>query len=262
MRTQANVLRAAFGFLVVGLVASGCGERAAEGVVVESTTSPLSIKVLPTGTTCGLGYYKDGNTIVKGICNGASTLNPTRFQCSPLGAICISTGTSTPTPGAHLAADGDRGLGSGWGFYHQTFDASPGSGDVADSAFYALPSGTACGFKEACNDSGETCMGFNANVSCPSGWVRRVSSDLHAPSGCGFVWCEFQDVSQNCPDDCGLTTYWIPSGTVCGITDGDRNNGQCLGFSTLLGCPSGWTRYGFLDDGRPAGHGVGWCVKP
>jgi hypothetical protein len=74
------------------------------------------------------------------------------------------------------------------------------------------------------------------------------------------VWCEYQD-----PHDlCTTTACQVdnqPFGLVCGITDNDRNNGQCLGQLTTSGCPAGFTRYGYFDDGRSAGHGVGWCAK-
>ena len=53
--------------------------------------------------------------------------------------------------------------------------------------------GTACGFKEACNNSGERCLGFDGNVSCPAGWNATDRQRPRGANGCGFVWCEYQD---------------------------------------------------------------------
>lgn len=103
-------------------------------------------------------------------------------------------------------------------------------------------------------------MGFDAKFSCPAGWVQKISTDMNAASGCGFSWCEYQDPNNLCTTTaCKLDNQ--PVGLVCGITDGDRNNGQCQGILTTQGCPAGYVRSGFYDDGRPAGHGVGWCQK-
>jgi hypothetical protein len=103
-------------------------------------------------------------------------------------------------------------------------------------------------------------MDFDANVSCPAGWTKKVASDMKAPSGCGFVWCEYQDPNNLCTTQaCQHTNQ--PYGLACGITDNDRNNGQCMGRLTTQGCPLGYVRYGYFDDGRSPGHGVGWCSR-
>jgi hypothetical protein len=125
--------------------------------------------------------------------------------------------------------------------------------------------GTACGFKDNCNNSGLTCIGFDPAHSCPPGWVAKVGSDSNAPGSCnggpgGFVWCEYQDPNALCTTgSCPLTDQ--PSGIVCGIDDNDRHNGQCLGVQTDSVCPPGWAHKGWYDDGRSAGHGIGWCTK-
>ena len=218
--------------------------------VVDEVVSGLESTGLPNGATCGLAYRRPGSPVIGTGCEGVQTIEPSS-------AICL--GWNQPTvrpPGFVLASDGDRGLPACYGFWHWRFNETSG----ADSTNFRLPKGTACGFKEACNNSGERCMGFDANVSCPAGWVKKLSSDLNAPNGCGFVWCEYQDPNNLCTSRaCQYDNQ--PMGLVCGITDNDRNNGQCQGMLTKNGCPWGYSRYGFFDDGRSAGHGVGWCAK-
>lgn len=251
---------------LLALTTLNCGEV---DDALEPTTGALSIMSGVTGMNCGMAYHCNGcgtapTVVIPGSCSD-SRLGPQGF----LPAVF-----SEPNGGAlfgyHLAVDGDRGRAPGFGFFHQTLNPTPGSGDVAHSHEYMLPKGTACGFKESCNDSGERCMGFDANVACPNGWLRKVGTDVNAPSGCGFVWCEYQDPLNLCTGRCfanQTTSSWLPMGLTCGITDTDRQNGQCLGQPTHLGCPAGWNNGGLsppqngIDHGRPLGHGILWCSK-
>jgi hypothetical protein len=250
---------AIWGMLAVTTLAA-CGT---EENATETTAGALGVTGMPQGLTCGMGYYTDYRNVQSGYCKGYSTANA-YSMCS--GNTCTSGFDLGPSaPGFHVAGDGDRGrglsgAGLGWGFYHQSLSASTGGVTTANTDQLYLPKGTACGFKEACNgDSGETCMGYDSNHSCPPGWVQRVASDIKAPSGCGFVWCEYQDPNNLCIGDCQLTNQ--PSGIVCGIDDNDRHNGQCLGVQTDSACPAGWQHQGSYDYGRSPNHGVGWCTK-
>jgi hypothetical protein len=220
---------------------------------VEKVTQKLGVSGWPQGLVCGMGYYRNGQDVVRGFCQGEVTAlaasNTQIFQC---GNFCAR--------GFHCAADGDHGLSAPWGLYHQAFNFNSGGVSAATADQLFLPRGTACGFKESCNNTAETCMGFDANVSCPAGWLKKQGSDMRAPSHCGFVWCEYQDPFNLCNGTC--QNFDQPSGLLCGVTDNDRNNGQCLGFQTKFGCPPGWDRHGWFDTGRSPGHGIGWCRKP
>jgi hypothetical protein len=234
---------------VVGALAGGCDE---EPAAVETGVAALESTGLPTGVVCGLQYQRPGSPVFGVGCQGFASTTPKAEN-----EICIGSVPSPAPPGFVQTADGDdRGLPSCNGFAH--FRAT--DANSTPTTQYRLPRGTACGFKEACNNSAERCLGFDANVSCPAGWVRRVGSDMKAPSGCGFVWCEYQDPNNLCTTSaCRFSNQ--PFGLVCGITDNDRNNKQCLGMSTATqGCPFPFHRIGFFDDGRSPGHGIGWCV--
>jgi len=235
-------------------VAAGCDGGPDPQDIAQAAAEPERTQRvgLPTGFTCGLAYRRPGSGIHgNNECAGFTTLIH-----STTDTRCIGENAPLTPAGFAWVPDGDRGLPSCNGFYHFRF---AGSNAIASTRF-RVPRGTACGFKEACNDSGERCLGFDANVSCPAGWTQRIASDLNAPNGCGFVWCEYQDPHDLCTTAaCRVDNQ--PFGLTCGITDSDRNNGQCLGQPTTSGCPAGFTRYGFFDDGRSAGHGVGWCAK-
>jgi len=236
--------------LVLAACLLGCDGAPDDGVEV---TSALESTGLPSGAVCGLQYRRPGSIVYGTACEGVPAFN------GPIAENTLCAGENNPTvvpPGFALERDGDRGLPVCNGFSHWRFNQASG----VDPRNFRLPKGTACGFKEACNNRGETCMGLDANVQCPMGWSKKVSSDLHAPSGCGFVWCEYQDPNNLCTTRaCQYDNQ--PFGLVCGVTDNDRNNGQCQGIPTTSGCPWGYSRYGYFDDGRSAGHGVGWCAK-
>jgi hypothetical protein len=231
----------------------GEGEGEGEDNDIETVTSAFESTGMPTGAVCGLAYRRPGSAVYgNNHCEGFRTL-----VTFPNNTLCAVDGPFPTTTNGYLkVADGDRGLPACNGFYHYRFNRV----GTVDSRQYRLPRGTACGFKEACNNSGESCMGFDANVSCPPGWFKKSAWDLNAPSGCGFVWCEYQDPNNLCTAEPCISKNQ-PFGHVCGITDSDRDNGQCVGTPTTYGCPAGYTRYGYFDDGRSAGRGVGWCAK-
>jgi hypothetical protein len=242
---------------LAGLVA--CGDQSD----VEVKASALGVSGWPQGMDCGLGYYRNGVNVVDGVCQGFRTGNANIDWCdqSAMGRCDVA---GSCAPGFGVGPDGDRGLCAPWGFYHQHLLSSTGGVTLTNTDQLFLPKGTACGFKDNCNDPALTCMGFNPAVSCPPGWVKKVGSDSNAPASCnggpgGFVWCEYQDPNNLCTGTCQLQDQ--PAGIVCGIDDNDRHNGQCLGQSTDSACPPGWARKTWFDDGRSVGHGIGWCTK-
>jgi hypothetical protein len=87
-----------------------------------------------------------------------------------------------------------------------------------------------------------------------------LAYDMKAPSGCGFVWCEYRDDYGLCLN--GSCLDQVPKGLACGFSDSYLDHGRCLGQPTRSnGCPSGFAQRGWFDAGRPSGHGVGWCEK-
>jgi len=239
--------------LALGLGLSGCGEEPAQDEV-SATTSGLGLSFLPQGLTCG-GAYKNGSSkIVDGVCNGAKTLS--------------SSGSNLYS----VKSDGDAGLGSGSGFYHQYFTkfATP-----YDTTNLILPQGTVCGFKHTAHGDTETCIGSDPERgNCPAGWTWRMGQDANAPNGSNFVWCEYNDSHNNCPGGSCLSS--MPSGMMCGMTDTTFPNGMCQGMATGTGirnimCPIGYAwsyatapnapGTGYYDAGRPIGQGLGFCTK-
>lgn len=241
--------------LLASFMSMGCEAPETEEL---SETSQALVVGRPQGITCGLAYAKPYQVDANGACNGTTTVTVyapsppsyTLTQSAPVGFTPISVG--------------DRGLASGWGFFVSSQTNSTGGVTTANSNDLLLPKGTACGFKESCNQgSSVTCLGFDANVSCPSGWTRKWAGDSNAPGGCNFVWCEYQDPNGYCSTSACTSNGGLP-GIVCGITDSQAsggNIGQCLGVDTRFSCPSGWTRMGNYDWGRSSGNGVGWCTK-
>jgi hypothetical protein len=262
--------------LAIALALSGCEAAPPE---TETITQALTVG-LPAGLTCGIGYIAPFQTAAFGSCNGFPTAQ--------------FTGTSTnytihreAGPGFLNVQAGDRGLGPNFGFYNQTRSFTDAAA-IGKSDDLALPRGTACGFKETCNDTGEMCFGnFDpARNQCPTGWVPRRAMDILGASNCNFAWCEYLDPHRHswkvlasgaeapggdCPDDPmppDGTNHTclpnLPSGTACGITDKQSpfNTGVCVTTFTPSGsCPAGFTAHPFFDWGRPAGVGVTWCSK-
>jgi hypothetical protein len=157
-----------------------------------------------------------------------------------------------------VRGDGDFGMPSGAGFYHQEL----GAGGVADPALsdhLKLLPGAACGFHHTRNSSGLTCMGLDAASSCPNGWTARRHFDMSSDTGF-FVWCEYQDPHNVCAGpartDCGASASFI--GYDVGIASNTESDGTSLAWGAA--CPAGWTRMPSFDDGRPSGQGLSWCM--
>jgi hypothetical protein len=253
---------------LLALLGSACGELENElDDDIVSTASALTHFDQPQGLLCGLNYSRGYNdNPVKGVCDGVTTRNAYTILNGTITTYYVDIGA---VPGFTWVNDGDRGLPSFWGYSHQRLTSSSPSVNLTNTHQLLLPKGTACGFKETCNNAGETCMGKDPAGwidPCPLGWVKRSASDMNAPSGCGFVWCEYQDPSNLCDALCQLLAQ--TRGMVCGLTDASKplgsGGGQCLGASTqfLTSCPAGWKRYGNYDSGRPPLYGLGWCSKP
>ena len=233
-------------WFVLGCTAmAGCAVADGNGEGVDHVeAAAFDIVGTPMGVTCGIAY-KNGATVVDGTCMGFRTLG------------------GTTAANNRLVFQGDFGLSASNGFYSQALAIS--TGDVSQPDMLALPKGTACGFMHACQtSSGETCLGNHPLVSCPTGWTQRFGTDDKAPSGCTlFAWCEYSDPHNVCNASACATTN-APLGLACGISDNDlpvEEQGQCLGKSTIDGCPMGYVQHGFLDNGRHAGHGIGWCAR-
>ena len=248
---------------LLALLGSACGELENDlDDDIVSTASALTVFDRPQGLTCGLAY-NPGVGWVKGVCDGVNTRHIYFLWNGNVRVWYDEIGT---VPGFTYVLDGDQGLYPGYGYSHQRLTTSSPGVNLTNTHQLVLPKGTACGFKETCNNAGETCMGKDPAGwidPCPNGWVKRSASDIRGPSGCGFVWCEYQDPSNLCDSLCMLLAQ--SRGLVCGLTDSDKpfgsGGGQCQGGSTQTSCPSGWQRYGNYDDGRPSGHGLGWCSK-
>jgi hypothetical protein len=225
---------------------------------------------LPPGFVCGLSYadeYKSPWPF-----NGVICLENVDATCGAFASAKVHTLQLTSSCGTVIGAapgflnysDGDRGEPNAFGYYHQSWNTP----NTTTSTKYQLPTGTACGFKESCNSTGQTCMGFDANVSCPAGWRQKWADDMNAPSGCRFVWCEYQDPNNLCKSQNCVSSVQ-PTGTVCGLTDSrkkfpsDLNGGQCMGLTpSPSNCASlGYTFQGFYDNGSQSGTGVGYCMK-
>jgi hypothetical protein len=245
--------------LVAGLTTAafaGCGGLPNDDSngELQQTTAALGVTGFPQGLVCGLSYATSNQfgiviPVADESCNGFRTLS------------------NSAAPGFHIATDGDTGL-SGLnppGFKHQAKTSSDPGITATNSDQLFLPRGAACGFKHTCRDNGETCLGFDARVGCPAGFSPRAANDANASSGCNYVWCEYQDPHQLCTSaSCFFNSE--PQGLACGITDNDKNNGNCLGdqvaasrCSTLSGNP--YFFKGFYDAGRGSGHGVGFCTR-
>jgi hypothetical protein len=234
------------------------------GTVCVATEASAQVSGWPDGLTCGLSYVSNNGYVVNGYCESVNSrsayieYNDCQYDNTE---SCDEPGDSICAPEFAGIVDGDVGLCSERGFYHQAY-GGPGVSPTYSTQLL-LPKGTACGLYHTCAQFGVKyyCMGtYDAATSCPPGWLPKVSSDANAPSGCNYVWCEYQDPNVLCTGACTLTNQ--PSGLVCGLNDNDRHNGHCLGVQTDSSCPSGWQHYGAYDDGRSSGHGTTWCTKP
>jgi hypothetical protein len=198
-------------------------------------------------------------------------------ECKGIG----TTWLADPMPPFVRTVDGDRGAPAGSGFKHQkVLNNDPPATPVTSeqTGWLKLPKGATCGFKETCNNPGEVCMGHDANVSCPKGWLRRSVGDTAAPSGCNFVWCEYQDPNAFCTSLACFDS--MPSGLTCGLTSNQLANGAtggCMGGSmqdTINGtAPTVFDGNGgvvkaafrrsasFYDAGASSGRGLVWLYK-
>jgi len=223
----------------------------------DAGTPPSPVSGLPQGMTCGLTYVNESTEWWLGTnrlidCAGAVTI----YQCPWQSWPCTEK-----ADGYYNVFDGDFGLASHFGFYHQELASVPGAVyDASLSAQLRIPQGTVCGLQHTYNSPGKTCLGVDSRWGCPSGWVRRSAVDDNSDGQHAWVWCEYQDPNHFCTDLTCINS--MPRGAVCGVTGTDSwEAGLCAGKATAQGCPTGWERHGYFDDGRPGGQGVGWCIK-
>jgi len=185
---------------------------------------------------------------------------------SVLGTATISTSNGNLGNGDGFAVrnDGDLGMSSGLGFYHQEL-VSGGTTDLRKSASFALLPGAACGFHHTQVSPALTCMGLNpANGSCPNGWVARKHFDMSSGNGY-WAWCEYQDPNGLCAfpntSDCVAKATYI--GYTTGISSNTDSGGNALangGVCPAANTPNGWRRTSFFDAGRSTGQGLSWCM--
>jgi hypothetical protein len=223
------------------LACSGEGEEIA--ALTRSAVARDGVNAV--GLMCGLSYIKGSSRWVDGTCDGKHTLDLQLAQ------------------GFQQKFVGDSGLPAWSGFYYQFWNGPEAV--FWESDILQLPQGTACGLKMGCYDFTMKCMDNDPSQSCPFGWDMKMASDFRSPAGCNFYWCQYKDPHGLCPN--GNCPVHIPQGLTCGLTDNDAGSdhfreGTCLGRRTWNDdCPTGFQRFGFFDDGRPGGHGVGWCAK-
>jgi hypothetical protein len=230
-----------------------------------------------------------GGDAVKGIVNadiwGCS--NPTLSLPGFVGGTQTLTMSSdfksfkvSGEPGWGVGSDGDRGNNSGFGFYHQELVAGAGGvTDLSKSRLFALPAGTACGFHHTQNTPANatlgmgTCMGLDPALGqCPSGWNLKYHFDMQSGDGttdcnnpanlnsphCGyFVWCEYQDPNNFCPNGSACEWDAINKGYAVGVASSTYASG-----ADYYGqyCPAGSYRSSYYDDGMSAGQGVSSCT--
>jgi hypothetical protein len=216
-------------------------------------------------------------------CGGGS------FFTSPVGSLrTLAANTSKGTfivesaQGWNVMTDGDLGLKSGSGFYHQELTTAGGGVQPTQTDAFVLPAGAACGFHHtqvspANKATGAgTCMGYDAAISCPQGWTQRFVFDdssgdgnvdctlptsLRDSADCGhWVWCEYKD-PYNLGETAAALTKAAQSGVAMNLSAvvSEADYGVSAAGQS---CPSGWTRTAYFDDGRPAGQGLSSCLPP
>lgn len=219
--------------------------------------------LLPPGFVCGMSYARSTN--------GGATCDMHVNSCTVDGVTVTTLAPPPPNcstrkqnvPGATTYSDGDGGLSTNYGWYHQQWSVDDPNKPASD--MWVLPAGTACGFEESCFRSGQTCLGMNARNGCPAGWTQKHAQDYGSTNGCGFYWCEYQDPNHLCTSSSCYMSQ-VPGGTICGITDshsvGTGNGGLCMGLTpTVNNCASlGYNFFGFYDAGNSNGNGVGFCI--
>ena len=182
------------------LTTVGCG-LANEEETTSKTSAIYESTGVPEGFVCGLAYVHQAYN----CCGGTDTAYVQwHGTCEGTDGVVVNDVVTTdlwvgnawnehPATGYAVQADGDQGCPGGAGYYHQYSNVVNGT----PSTKYLLPQGTACGFKESCNNSTNiTCMGMDPVVSCPLGWTRRSAVDNSGGgrSGCTWNWCEYSGI--------------------------------------------------------------------
>jgi hypothetical protein len=211
---------------------------------VASNAQALSSSLpLPQGLTCGLWH-----------------------TFGPSGLGCDGSAPGTAASGFDYIATGDLGMPYGQGFFHNAlFLSTTVAASYAEDAL-PLPRGVVCGLMHTGSAfAPPTCLGHDAEQSCPNGWVRRTAFD-HDDGGYSpqnfWAWCEYQDIHALCPK--GKCSNNVPLGTVCGLSEkgSTETSGICDGDDVIAhGCPKGWQAVGPRDEGAPSGQGLFWCTR-
>jgi hypothetical protein len=231
----------------------------------------VPIADLPQGLTAGVAYIS-------------------AFAPQPIVTGGKAMGAVTPFvngDGFAVRNDGDIGISTNLGFYHQEL-VSGGTSDSSLSDKFKLLPGTTCGFHHTKNSPGLTCMGFDPAIpasppgNCPAGWLTRSQFDMSSGDGhaaCGnlqnqdhcayFTWCEYQDPNGLCADgvnrsNCQKDAEFIGYGAD--IASNVEASGSPVARTTCPAnntpCPCGWTPSPNFDAGRSSGQGLAWCIPP
>jgi hypothetical protein len=203
--------------------------------------------ILPQGLTCGLDHTNRPFGANVALCRGHATL------------------LRDAAPGLTIVPDGDYGMPSGQGFFHQELTSSAEGiivGVPSDEHYWEslLPQGTVCGFHHTRNSPNQTCMGYNPANACPAHWEQKRYFDMSSDTGF-WVWCEYQNPLH----------YFVDppiAGLVCGLGGDTSNAPNEIGFCFYgrvggdSGAPRGWTStVSFFDQGRPSDQGLGWAAS-
>jgi hypothetical protein len=218
---------------------------------------------LPQGLVCGLAH--------------------TGFPAAACENQVFQAGQGGSIPAGYTSVQtGDWGMATGQGFSHASVSVTSPALAGKSSDQLALPPGVVCGLKSDATPN-ERCMGFDAQVACPAGWVRRYAQDIGSCRPSGFsihcnnwVWCEYTDPNAICSAPGASCINNIPQGTVCGLghTPTAALGGQqptvgfCMGLaigasSNLQNtfCPAGFGLIGPRDEDAESGSGLLWCAK-
>jgi hypothetical protein len=246
---------------ILGFLGSGVG------CVASIVSPPLAV------AACGSAAFGAINAGVSGL---TSCNPPTEYVTGSVNGyrtLVLNSSNKTfltaSAPGWLNRQEGDLGNNATFGFYHQelTSPANGGTGLTSGPTdLFKLPYGTDCGFHHNQNSPANlstgigTCMGYDANISCPSGWTRKTMYDSNS-SGGYFVWCEYDDPHYICANDPSCLQTAHDTGMACGLGSdtADGNPGVCGEIGANL-CPTSWTPSGYFDDGRPSGQGLMVCL--
>jgi WSC domain len=263
--------------------AAACGDGVCDATESRATCSAdcgapgpvAAVDGKPWGLACGLGYLNE-LCYLGGLCNEWMNIDSVcegvhSFEITPIGdahpdapgepAYRYSVTAHHTAPGYLLNYGEDVGQHDNHGFSLQRRTMAGSVTDLQQSDRFALPQGTVCGFHHTRFFAPEwSCMGLDPAVACPAGWAKRRHFDMSSDDR-AWVWCEYQDPNHLC-----TSAACIAAATSNGYTAGLSSTTDSTGWGKYLGrstkaaeCPPGRSPTPFIDMGRPAGDGLGYC---